>query len=276
MRKIITIIGIVIIVLAFVAVIFLNSYDVLATKEVSSNQTTGTSGWNLVFDQTQTKEISGFESSLTFYVLLNLNNPTQAQTFTITVGLSFPTGIYPGCNDKAQNLADPCQVTNKTVTLSTSGQTTIQYAERSINIPIFTSGLSLKDSNTNRIYYIMVTSSQPFTFSYLGIAQARIGFFVGIPLLLIGIIVLVVGIVLKESGRIKPMKARSWQEPTLGGNASKGSSTMYSRKAKKSSKGGGGSGVPQSSKVTTSVNCKKCGGVIPRNSQYSPHCYARQ
>ena len=256
MRKIITIIGIVIIVMACVAVIFLNSSDVLASKEVASTQATGTSGWNLVFDLTQTKKISGIESSLTFYVFLNLNNPAQSQTFTITVGLSFPSGIYPGCNDKAQNLADPCQVTSSTVTLSTSGQKSIQYAERSISIPLLTSGLSLQDSNTNRMYYIMVTSSQPFTFSYLGIAQARIGFFVGIPLLLIGIIVLVAGVVLKESGRIKPMKARSWQEPTLGGSANKGSSFMSSRKAPKSSKGGGGGGVAHFSLVSSAVNCK--------------------
>ena len=144
--------------------------------------------------------------------------------------------------------------------------------ERSISLPILTTGLNIPSSSVVREYYITITSTIPFTYSYNVVARSRIGLPIGMFLFVVGIIVTVVGVVLKESGSPKALKRRSWQEPTLGGSAN--SRNSKTGRTGGSSRSGSGGAAPV--KVSSAVKCKKCGGVMPRNSQYCPHCYAKQ
>ncbi len=150
MRKVIIIIGVIIIALSFVSII-LNTTNILATKQFTTTQTDVNSNFEqeqVLINSTMTKKISGIYSSVDIYVLLN---PTAAnQEFTITIGIRFPNNAYPACNVKANEY---CQITSKTVTASSNNgfQKNLQIQENSIKIPLLTSGLNIPSSNYDRV-----------------------------------------------------------------------------------------------------------------------------
>lgn len=276
MRKIITIIGVILIILAITTLV-INQRDYLTTTEIPTTQQTnvfsGVSQPQLLLSESQTQKISGFQSSITAYIVINPSNANEQ--FTITIEVSFPTSIYPGCND--QNINQKCSVTQVSYTAPDANphQVNVVSLERSTSIPLLTSGLTVPSSAV-REYYIQITSASgdtSFSYSYEAIARSRLGLYIFTPLLVIGIALTVAGVVLRDSSKGKKLKTRSWQEPTLGGSPTRNfSRSMRSFSGKKNKSGGS----PAPVRVSSSVNCKKCGGVMPRNSQYCPHCYAKQ
>lgn len=279
MKKVITIIGAVLIVLAILSLV-LNSMGYITTIEVPSNKygtdvKTGTSNPQLIISEFNTTKISGYQSVITAYIRINPDQNVQNQQFNITIGIEFSNSVAYGSNSYAANTYYPIgNSIQKTASGTNSFQINIATKERSSKIPILTSGFIMPDSNIGRSYYIQVSSLNSFTYSYKADAKQQIGLFIGVPLFIIGIIVVIAGVVLKDSGSPRKLKTRSWQEPTLGGVSSKSSYSRNSLKSSSSKKGSGGS-APKP-RVSTAVNCKKCGGVMPRNSQYCPHCYTRQ
>lgn len=258
--------GGVLLVLAITSLVLFQFTDFLAPTEADSTTLVGgsTNGWNPVFNQSTTPQISGLYSALT--VLVQLYPSIDNQEFTIQIGLQFPTGQFPGCNDVGNpNL--PCIAAEAKFTVTGDSRVSIQAFERRLPaIPLLVSGNGIP-ADTPRVYYVSVSSTQSFHYDYRGVARSRFGFILFLPLLIASIAVLVVAFVKDSSGAgFGRLKKRSWQEPTLGGSSM--------------SRGSRGPATPvspeNSKKVNTAVNCKKCGGVMPRNAQYCPHCYTRQ
>ena len=257
MKKIITIIGTVIIVLAVTSLI-LNSMDILATTEVPgndnpSNVTSNINQPHLLLSQSQTQKISGLSSSITVYISLV---PTQEkQVFNIQIGVMFPTSVYSGCNT-ASNLNQICTVASKTYTAKSlqPSQVNVITMERSSAIPLITSGLTVP-SSAAREYYITISSDTPFTYSYKTVARSRIGLPIALLLFVVGIIVTVTGVVLKEGSGKRTLKKRSWQEPTLGGN----SNSRRSRSSRSDNSSRNETNGAAQVKVSSAVKCKKCG-----------------
>jgi hypothetical protein len=282
MRKVITIIGIIIIVLAMVSIV-LTSMDVLASTTIpaQNNEVNVVGNSNeRILTVSDSKLMKGIYSSITVYIALKAS--TENQVFNIAIGIKFTSGIYPGCNDiDSEAICTVSLIENFRTTgtgSNTVPQTKITATERSLPIPLITSGLTGL-SSVDREYYITINSDQSFEYTYLSVVRDRIGALVSIALLVVGIIVIVIGFIAKPSGtgKMKPLKEKSWQEPTLGGSSRNSSVKNSSRSSKspkssKTSSIGGGSAA----RVATSVNCKKCNGVMPRNSQYCPHCYTKQ
>ncbi len=276
MRKIITLIGVILIVLA-VTSLFLNNFDYISTIEVPANKD-ATNAYDvtqpqLLLNSSDTQKLTGIQSSITAYIVIV---PSQInQQFNISILIQFPTNVYPNCNSEL-NINQLCSLgvfLQYTSTNMNPHQVNIVSLERSHSIPVITSGLAIP-SSTNRQYYLQINSANSFSYSYNVVARSRFGLFVYIPLFVIGIIVTVVGVVLKGSTRSKTLKKRSWQEPTLGGSSVFKNSSNSAKSKNSSQRVDNSSG--HSVKVSTAVSCKKCGGIMPRNSQYCPHCYAKQ
>lgn len=272
-RKTIAIIGVIFIILAVLSLVIFSFTDFLAPIEYNSGQQSGSANtYNTVISQSNTRRISGLYSSITFYVAIAVANPGISQNFVITIGIVFPNALYEG---KSCTPVSPCTLVNgKQVTLTKDSQINLQTFERKYTIPLLTSGsITLPNSNTDRYYVLQVSSANSFNFSYQVVAKSRLGIFIGSPLLLIGIVATIIGFVAKDgTQQLKSMKKRSWQEPTLGGNAN----SNRSANASKSSSAKGIKASNQAAARPSAIHCKKCNGVMPRNSQYCPHCYTRQ
>ena len=257
MKKVIAIIGAVLIVLAILSLV-LNSMGYISTVEVPSNQqatdvlTADTASPQMIISQQDTPKISGFQSVITAYVLINPSQ--QNQQFTISIGIEFTNTVTYGSDvyNAGQFYPFP-NVIKHTSSNGNSFQINIATNERSSNIPLLTSGFIIPDSNIGRAYYIQVSSQNSFSYSYKADAKQRIGLFIEVPLFIIGVLVAIVGMVLKDNGAPRKLKTRSWQEPTLGGSNSRSSSLKNPLRSSSSKRGAGGS--TSTPKASTSVNC---------------------
>lgn len=276
MNNKIVIIGSIIIVLALASMVVLNFNDYLASTEADTGAISvgqNDSSYKVVFDQnTATQQITGIYSTIEVYVLISSNQPNKE--FNISLKLDVIGASVVGvCNGQSS-----CIVASKIVSFSTPNATFgISANERRLPlaIPLVVSGNPIP-AFVARQYSISVSSVNGGTYQYAyeGYAKGHFAIFISLALLVVGAIITGVGFVFgRSSSKGKPMRKRSWQEPTLGGSSSRFSSKMSFKSGKSSQKSNSNSTVR---KVSTSVNCKKCGGVMPRNSQYCPHCYARQ
>ena len=280
MNKKIVIIGSVIIVLAVASMVVLNINDFLASTTYDTGVSAtyqNDSSFKVVFNQgITTQDIGSLYSSASVYVLITSTQQDQEFNISLKLGITGGTPVLGVCHEQLS-----CIISSKIVTIPSIGNQTfgVTANERRlpIEIPFLVSGSPIP-SSVAREYSISVSSVNggSYTYQYEGYAKSHFAVFISLAVFIIGIIITVLGFVFgRSSSKAKPMKKRSWQEPTLGGSSN--SSRFSSNSSSKSKKSNKNSGSASSSRhVSTSVNCKKCGGVMPRNSQYCPHCYTRQ
>ena len=285
MRKIITIVGVVFIILGissmalgFMDILVLNGFSTDTSSTINVNSNTGGvfKSQQQVLDfcsgcQTIQADKPIYTSIKTYF---QISSTVADQQFDIQLGIIIHGNTNYCTTDQLCLL--PQKINGFTVgSPSNPKQGSILTTERTLTIPLVMSDGIQISTNTPREYQLIISSNSPFSFVYKVVLKWRIFNPLGFLVSLIGLIVVIIGVVLKApSGKTKKLKTRSWQEPTLGGTSNR-NSARSSYQSSKSSKGSYG-GSPNSVKASTSVNCKKCGGVMPRNSQYCPHCYTKQ
>lgn len=284
MKKVITIIGIIIIIIGISSMVLV-SRDILAFGGFKTSQSTqinssptnklGTTVYeaqDTVLDQSVTKSIPSIYASIRTY--FRITSSVDNQYFNISLGII----IYQQNSYCATGQLCFLPVHKDGFTITNQGtnkQDSLLTTEHTLpTIPIIlSSGLQIS-SNTQREYVIRITSDHSFTFIDQTFVKSRVIYPIATLFTIIGIIVTITGVVLKPAnGGSKKLRKRSWQEPTLGGTASLRNSRGSIRSSTSSK---GGIGNSSSPKVSSAVSCKKCGGVMPRNSQYCPHCYSKQ
>lgn len=284
MKKVITIIGIIIIIIG-VSSMVLVSRDILAfggfktsLSGAYTSQATTSSGTSIyqsqatVLEPTTQYSIPQYYSSIRVYFSIQSSVPDQQ--FNISLGIIInqqnsycATGelcFIPGAIKNGFTIPSPGSQNNGSV-LTT---------ERTLpSIPlIFSNGLQIS-SKTPHEYVLRITSTSSFSFQDQTYVKSRVVYPIALLFAIIGIIVTIIGVVLKPANGSKKLRKRSWQEPTLGGSSSMRNSRGSFRSSKSSKGGTGNSSAP---KISSAVTCKKCGGIMPRNSQYCPHCYSKQ
>ena len=270
MKKSILIIGVILLSVGLVS-IFLGNADILPLSNFKSNGASSTKNpqlnsgiyksEELLIPKTDTKKVASFYSSIIAFVMVSPS--TENQEITFQIGIKFTSASYPGCD---QNLI--CTLTEKVVIFPTTDdkQVNLVSTERTLPIPIMTSGLTI-NAIEDREYYIILESSDSFSYFFQYESKWRITVILGFIILLIGLIITIVGFVKKSSG-YKPIPARPLYEPVIG-SGSRNSSSISKGSNKSSSK------KDTVVKQSRTLNCKKCNGVVPRNSQYCPHCYTK-
>ena len=287
MRKIITIVGVVFIilgitsmVLGFMDILVLNGFSTDTSSTINVNSSTGGvfKSQQQVLNfcsgcQTIQADKPLYTSIKTYF---QISSSVVDQKFDIQLGIIIHGSTNYCTADQLCLL--PQKINGFTVgDPSNPKQGSILTTERTLTIPLIISDGIQIPTSTPREYNLIISSSSSFSYVYKVVLKWRIFNPLGFLVSLIGLIVVIAGVVLKTpSGKGKKLKTRSWQEPTLGSASNRNSSRSSLKSSNSKSSQGSYSGSSNTVRPSTSVNCKKCGGVMPRNSQYCPHCYTKQ
>lgn len=200
------------------------------------------------------------------------------QTFTFKLFIKFLDQDYGGCQANVNCLAKEVE---KTISGGRNQVDLVFPVNQIISIPLLMAGQKI-DSNIRHQYILGIESNNSFSYDIESELNDRLLAPIGLVLLVIGLIVTILGLVLSENGA-KQQKGRALPlqpafEPTLGGGSRKvsASSSRRSSKTQSKKKDSKKGKAASSSRKASTATCRSCGGVMPRNAQYCPHCYARQ
>ena len=214
------------------------------------------------------QKMSSFYSSILVRVRIIPASGTD-QTFSVGLQLQIPDYDY-GSTCTAGTKCPLGNPTEKTINSGTLFD--FKVTEAKPQIPLLMTGLNL-DSSIDHQYFINIqTSATNYDVSYNVFVKSRIFTPLALIIAIAGAIVTIFGFIRQPAGgRFRPIPTRPAYEPSIGGGGNGAMSSKASKRSKNSKKG-----KPVASKRATPNACKKCGGVMPRNAQYCPHCYTRQ